>query len=476
MSKQPNRRQVNIVVRTEIPGPESQKWIEREKLAESGGNAYPNFFGTGRHAPVFQEVDGVCLVDVDGNHILDTSGCYSCGTLGYLPSELVEVATEQMRKMVHLPDAPNVPRIELAEEIKRISPGELAKGRVQYELGGGGAMDLAIKVAYYYARMTQTPVRPRVMSFWGNYHGRTVATLSITGSAHAQVGMPQWGDVAFMPYPYCYRCPFGREYPACDLACLTFVENAFKWEMATLNNPATHVPQVSIVFFEPIQAHLGMIVPPLEFFPGIRRLCDEYGMVLVDDEVAMGFGHTGHWFACEHYGVVPDVLGMAKALTGGVWPLGAVIAKKEIMDVWGAECDKHMGSYHGNPVGCAVALQNIRLIKERGLLENANDQGRYMLEGMKDMMSRHRMLGEVVGVGLVLGAEIVRDKKTKEPASEETRQLVLECLRHGVLILRLGPFGNRLNMMPSLDTTREEADIILRALDESLAAVERGTA
>jgi 4-aminobutyrate aminotransferase-like enzyme len=196
-------------------------------------------------------------------------------------------------------------------------------------------------------------------------------------------------------------------------------------------------------------------------------------MVLVDDEVAMGIGHTGHWFACDYYGVVPDIIGIAKALTGGVWPLGAVIAKKHIVDIWGAEPDKHMGSYHGNPVGCAVALENIRLIKERNLLENARVMGDYMLEGMKELMDRHPLLGEVVGVGLVLGAELVRNRETKVPATEETQRLVVECMRRGVLILRLGPFGNRLNMMPTLDTSKEEADTIIRVLDESLGVVEQ---
>ena len=311
------------------------------------------------------------------------------------------------------------------------------------------------------------------MSFWGNYHGRTVGTTSVTGSSHIQEGMPIWEKTVFVPYAYCYRCFLEKSYPNCDMACLRYIENMFKSEISVIYNPSTRNNQVSVMFYEPIQAHLGMIIPPIEYFKGIRKICDEYGIVLVDDEVAMGFGHTGHWFACEYYDVVPDIIGMAKAMTGGVWPLGAIIAKKEIMDVWGAESDKHMGSYHGNPVGCAVALENIRLIKERNLLHNAKNIGKYMLEGIKDLKKQHKIIGEVVGVGLVLGAELVRDQKTKEPAAKETQELVLECMKRGVLILRLGPYGNRLNMMPSLNTSKDEADTILRVLDESLTIVER---
>jgi 4-aminobutyrate aminotransferase-like enzyme len=216
-----------------------------------------------------------------------------------------------------------------------------------------------------------------------------------------------------------------------------------------------------------------MVIPPVEFFQGVRRICDEHGIILVDDEIAMGIGHTGHWFACEYYDVVPDIIGIAKALTGGVWPLSAVIAKKEIMDVWGASPDKHMGSYHGNPVGCAVALANIRLIREKQLLENARAMGGYMLEGLRSLMKSHPIIGEVVGIGLALGVELVRSRTTKEPASEETRRLVSECMKRGVLILRCGYYGNRLNMMPSLDISKGEADTILKVLDESLTIVER---
>ena len=462
-----------ISIQTEIPGPKSIEWIGREKIAESGGNAYPDFFGSGKHSPVFVSQEGSYLTDIDGNRFLETSGCYSCGTMGYLPLELVEVAYHQMCELVHVPDVPTIPRIELSEELQRIAPDELSRGRVQYEVGGSGAIDLALQIAYYYSCKLKTQSRHRVMSFWGNYHGRTLGTLSITGSAHCQECMPIWEKTVFVPYAYCYRCFLRKEYPGCEIACIDFIERMFESEAYVIRNPATGACQVSVLFFEPVQAHLGMVIPPVEFFQGIRRICDEYGIILVDDEIAMGIGHTGHWFACEYYDVVPDIIGMGKALTGGVWPLSAVIARKEIMDVWGASPDRHMGSYHGNPVGCAVALANIRLIQEKQLLENTRSMGQYLLEGLQILMKTHRIIGEVVGIGLALGVELVRNRATKEPASEETRQLVLECMKRGVLILRCGYYGNRLNMMPSLDIAKEEVDTILEVLDEALTLVER---
>jgi len=473
MCEKANNRHAPISVKTEIPGPKSREWIHREKLSESGGNAYPDFFGTGCHSPVFVSEEGACLKDIDGNVFLETSGCYSCGTFSYQPKELIEEAYSQMRKVVHVPDVPTIPRILLSEELKTIVPGKLAEGRVQFEVGGGGAMDLALKIAYYCACKTKRNSRHLVMSFWGNYHGRTLGTTSLCGSAHCQAGMPIWEKTIFVPYAYCYRCFLGKEYPACDIACVKYIERLFETEACAIYDPATGENQISILFFEPIQAHLGMIIPPPEFFKGIRRICDEHNIILVDDEIAMGIGHTGHWFACDYYDVVPDIIGIAKALTGGVWPLGAVIAKKEIMDVWGESPDKHMGSYHGNPVGCAVALKNLQLIKERKLIQNVQTMGNYMLERMKDLMNRHNLIGEVVGAGLALGAELVRDRKTKEPAKEETQKLVYECMKRGVLILRCGYYGNRLNMMPSLDISKHEIDTIIRVLDESFTIVEK---
>jgi 4-aminobutyrate aminotransferase-like enzyme len=393
--------------------------------------------------------------------------------MGYLPLELIEVACSQMKELVHVPDVPTVPRIRLSEELLRIAPGDLAHGRVQYEVGGSGAMDLALQMAYYFSSETKPHGRHRVMSCWGNYHGRTLGTLSVTGSAHCQEGMPIWEKTTFVPFAYCYRCFLEKDYPDCDMACIGFIERMFDSEAHVLRNPATGRNQISVLFYEPIQAHLGMVIPPVEFFQGIRRLCDQYGILLVDDEIAMGIGHTGHWFACEYYGVVPDIIGIGKALTGGVWPLSAVIATKEIMDVWGASPDKHMGSYHGNPVGCAVALANILLIEEKKLLENVRSMGTYLLEGLSDLMKSHSMIGEVVGVGLALGVELVRNRSTKEPATEETQLLVSECMKRGVLILRCGYYGNRLNMMPSLDISQGEADTVLEVLDETLAFVEK---
>jgi len=446
--------------------------IDRDRKAESGGNAYPDLFGTGTFSPVFTRAEGSMLEDVDGNMFVDSSGCYSCGTFGYAPAQLIETAVAQMRELVHAPDVPTQPRIDAAEELLAIAPGELANGRVQFELGGGGAMDLAYKVAHHHQMSANPGAQHHVITFAGSYHGRTVATGALTGSAHAQEGMPTIAGVVRMPFPYCYRCPFGKEYPSCDLFCAKFVRAQFETDAYALRNPRTGRTQASIMVWEPIQAHIGMVFPPDEFFAEMRQLCDDYGLILIDDEIAMGIGHTGEWFAADTYGVVPDIIATAKALTGGVWPLGAVIASERVFSEWGSMSDRHMGSYHGNPVGCAVAAENLRLLKEHDVLANVRAQGNYANERLAELGERHPLIGEGKAVGLAIGAELVRDRKTKEPADTEATALAQECLKRGLLVLRLGYHGNRLNLMPSLDSSRDEMAFIFDTIDEALGVVE----
>jgi len=461
-------------VETEVPGPKSLEWIERERLAETGGNAYPDFFGMGMHSPVFVSEEGSLLKDLDGNTYVETSGCYSCGTFGYLPEELIETAVQNMRELVHLPDVPTQQRVKAAEAILSIAPGDLQHGRVQFELGGGGAMDLAYKMAFYHVSNTKPYSNHQVIAFGGNYHGRTVATLSLTSSTHAQENMPGIANhVVRFPFPYCYRCPYGKEREHCDLFCVEFIRQHFESDAYALYNPRTGRCQASIMVWEPIQAHIGMVFPPDEFFGELRKLCDDYGLVLVDDEIAMGVGHTGQWFAAQTYNAVPDIIALAKALTGGVWPLGAVIACSDVSATWGGTPDKHMGSYHGNPVGCAVATKNIELLKEHRVLDNVREQAAYANERLTDLMARHALIGEGKAVGLAIGMELVKDRSSKEPASEETLALAKECLKRGLLVLRLGYFGNRLNLMPPLDSSRAEMEFIFDTIDEALVATER---
>jgi len=463
-----------INVKTEIPGPRSKEWIKKASRYESKGGSYLDFFGSGVHAPVFKEGSGMYITDLDGNTYMDTGGAYASSTLGLSPTELIKAAEQQMETLMHLPDLPNIPRIELAKKLIEISPGELKNGKVQFDVGGGAVMDLAFKIAYYYATRTKSyHSQHNTIAFMGSYHGKTIGANSLTGSARYNENVPVVPGIIRLPFPYCYRCYYNRTYPDCNLYCLDFIRKLFESEAYGVYNPENKKNQVSTLVLEPIQAHLGMVFPPKEFIPGIRKICDDYDITLVFDEICMGIGHTGKWFSCEHWNVVPDIIAISKALSGGVWPLGAVIAKKEIFDVWGEEPDRHMGTYHGNPVGCAAALANIKTIEERKLLKRVEEMGKYFLAGIQDLMQRHKMVGEVVGLGLVLGIEFVKDRKTKEPATEETKKITFEALKQGVMLNRVGYFKNRFNFHPHYTVSKDEIDIIINVLDKSITKVEK---
>jgi 4-aminobutyrate aminotransferase-like enzyme len=416
-------------------------------------------------------MDGVHVTDVDGNVYIETFGAYAASCLGYRPKELISEVEDQINSLMHVADMPNVPRARLAQELVGIAPGELKQGKVQFEIGGGGAVDLALKLAAYYAPHP----RHDVISFYGGYHGRTIGSVSVAANVYNREGVPCISaQVVRAPYPYCYRCIFEKTYPSCDMFCARYLEKLFQSPEYGLYDPRTRTNLVSTLIVEPTQFHSGGIVPPAAFYPAIRQLCDEYGIVFIDDEIAIGMGRSGYWYACEAFDTVPDIIVTSKALSGGIWPLSAAIGKKEIFAVWDERPDKHMGTWHGDPVGCRAALTVIREIKQRNLLERCRTLGDYFLDGLKGLQTNHPLIGEVAGIGLGLSMELVKDRKTKEPAAEETVAVITEALRRGVMICRAAYYGNRMTFMPPYIVTRDEIDTILKVVDESLAVVERG--
>ena len=458
-------------VLTEIPGPKSRQLLEMDERHMSGGSAYPDMFGTGLRAPVFVASEGSYLIDADGNRFLETSGTYSIGVLGYAPVPLIETAYEQMKQLLHTPNMPNQPMLQLAKSLLRLCPGELKEGKVQFEVGGGPTMDLAFKLAHYYAAYGKQCVNPVTFAFMGAYHGRSLGATALTGYAYYNDGMPRVPGIVHIPFAYCYRCPYQQEYPACDVLCARILGRMLESGNYSYRDQTTGHNSVATLVIEPIQAHSGMVVPPDGFFPVLAEICRQYGITTVVDEICMGFGHTGKWFAVDHWGFVPDIMAVAKAITGGVWPLGAVVAKKEIYDVWGASPDKHMGTYHGNPVGCAVGLANLGLIEERRLIENAAVMGEYFLAGLSELAKRYELIGEISGKGLAIGVEFVEDRRSKTPAEGKTKAIVVEAAKRGVLILRNGYYNNRITFMPPLNVTTDEIDIILGVLDQAIGKV-----
>ncbi|MCD6480251.1 aminotransferase class III-fold pyridoxal phosphate-dependent enzyme [Candidatus Bathyarchaeota archaeon] len=429
----------------EPPGPKVREILEAAGLPPS---AY-------RH-PLAAEAGGIWIRDPDGNIFLDFISSRCVVNIGHRHPRVMEALRRQMDRVTH---GWVEERHKLDRELARITPGRFEK-RVYYALTGSAANDCALKLARW------ATGRPYVIAFAGAFHGMTYGALSLSSYKTWMIrGFgPNLPGVYHMPYPNCYRCPFGLEHPDCDLRCLHYIEDyAFK----------SYLPpdEVAAVFIEPIAGDAGWIVPPDGYLQGLKELCERYGILLVAEEVQTGFGRTGRWFACEHWGVEPDIIILGKALGGGV-PLSAVVARAELHERDG-EYFRHGHTFNAFPLGCAAALANIEVIEEEGLIERAERLGAYLMNRLRDMMERHCSIGDVRGKGLLIGVEIVGDKASKRPDVEAADRICAEAFKRGLYIIRMGSYGTGvLRVAPPLVITREQLDEALRILDESVGAVE----
>jgi 4-aminobutyrate aminotransferase len=320
---------------------------------------------------------------------------------------------------------------------------------------GAEAVEAALKLARYHTG------RPYVIAFLGAFHGRTMGAISLTASkqTYRRGFGPLVPGIIHVPYAYCYRCAYNLSYPSCGLACVDYIEDMLF---------ARTIPpeEVAAVFVEPIQGEGGYVVPPDGWLPRLRALCDRYRILLVDDEVQAGIGRTGKMFAIEHWNVAPDILCSAKALASGM-PLSAMIAREEVMS-WSHGA--HGSTYGGNPVCCAAAQATLDVIEEEGLVENAARVGRRLMDNLRTLAAQSRLIGDVRGLGLMIGVELVRDKNTKEMAAEEAQEVVRACFERGLLLLPCGP--NAIRFSPPLIITAAEADKACEIFAAALAEVE----
>jgi 4-aminobutyrate aminotransferase len=428
---------------------------------------------------VVERAKGARVTDVDGKTYLDFGAGFAVVGTGHCHPEIINAVNEQIQKLIHISgsDFYYTPQIELAEKLIRVSPGSYEK-RVYFGSSGAEAVEASLKIARYYTR------RPRMISFLGAFHGRTFAGMTMSGSkkvqrAHFSGLIP---EVYHVPYPYCYRCVFKQSYPECIsqeykgvplLHCLSYLTDVI---LERLIDPA----DISLIMVEPIQGEGGYIVPPKEFLPALRKIADEHGIVLVFDEIQCGLGRTGRWFACDHVDVAPDITLTAKAIASG-FPMSATIGKATLMDpavdsnAWVPGC--HGSTFGGNPVISAAALASLRII-ENELMKNAAEKGAYLKEQLVEMMARHRIIGEVRGLGLMIGIEVVQDRKTKKffPAQvthegKNIKEVITgECFKRGLILYGAGM--SSLRMSPPLMISKEDADSALGIIEEVISAVE----
>jgi 4-aminobutyrate aminotransferase len=347
--------------------------------------------------------------------------------------------------------------VDLGEAVARLAPVGRSPGgaRVLFTNSGTEAIEAALKLARHHTG------RQLALAFYGSFHGRTMGALSLTASKTTQrrgFG-PMLPGAVHVPYADCYRCPFGRVPDDCDLECVSFIE---EYPLKRIAPPE----EIAALVVEPVQGEGGYVVPPARFFQRLRDLCDRHGILLIADEVQSGVGRTGSMFAMEHFGVRPDIVAVAKGIASGM-PLGLCIARADLMD-WPAGA--HASTFGGNPVACAAALATLRLVESQ-YLDNARKMGARLLEGLREMAHRHPLIGDVRGLGLMIGVELVKDPKTKEPDPEAVTQIRRVCQEQGLVLINCGTFGNVIRFIPPLVATESQMRKALRVLEGAFSEV-----
>ncbi|HXV02399.1 MAG TPA: 4-aminobutyrate--2-oxoglutarate transaminase [Gaiellaceae bacterium] len=430
-----------IDLRTDIPGPRSREIIERKQrvIAEPLSLTFPI---------VIERGEGARLTDVDGNTFIDFTGGVGCLNVGHSHPRVVEAAQEQLERFSHT-DFTIVPYevyVRLAERLCELVP--IANAKAAFFNAGTEAIENAIKFARAYTG------RPAVIAFEGGFHGRTLLSLSLTSKTHPyKAGLgPFAPEVYRLPFPNDYRGPSAEE----ALAAL---------ERALITHVAAET--VAAIVIEPVQGEGGFIVAPKEFMAGVRRICDEHGIVMVVDEVQTGFGRTGKLFAIEHYGVEPDLITVAKSIAMGI-PLSGVLGKPEIMDAPGDSAVG--GTYVGNPVAQAAALAVLDVIGEEDLCARATTLGNQMRERMESWQERFAQIGDVRGLGAMLAIELVEDPESKTPASDLATNVTAEAAKRGLLLLKSGIYSNCIRVLAPLTLSDAELDEALGVWEEALEA------
>ncbi|HEX8832418.1 MAG TPA: aspartate aminotransferase family protein [Longimicrobium sp.] len=442
-------------VQTPPPGPESRRLAGELARVES-----PNVTWLGDDFPVFwAQAKGANVRDVDDNVYVDLTAAFAVAGPGHAHPRIVAAVQEQAGKLLHgMGDVhPPAVKVDVLRALAEVAPAGLTRSVLANS--GAEAVEAALKTAAI------ATGKPRVLAFHGGYHGLTYGALA--ASAREDFRAPFTAQLpriaAFAPYPYAYRSPFGRE--EVGAATLRYVEHL-------LDTPGTASEGIGAILVEAVQGRGGDVVPPAGFLPGLRRICDERGMLLIVDEIYTGFGRTGRWFACEHTGVMPDLMTVGKGLTGG-FPFAACIGTDSVMEAWPRSRGEaiHTSTFLGNPVGCAAALASIAVLREERLVERSADLGGRILERLRAMTADHPRVAEVRGLGMMIGVEMVRDRESREPAPELSGRVVVEGLRRGLLLLGGGLHGNVLSLSPPFVITEEQVDFALATLDEILGDI-----
>lgn len=435
------------------PGPASMKLAAELAEYES-----PNVTYLSSDFPVFwEEAAGANVRDVDGNIYVDLTAAFAVAGAGHAHPRIVAAVQAQAARLLHgLGDVhPPAVKVEILRALAEIAPGDLKRSVLANS--GAEAVEVALKTAVL------ATGKPRVLAFHGGYHGLTFGALSV--SSREDFSSPFRSQLAvnavFADYPDPYRSQSGSEAGA---------GRALEQVEVLLDAPGS-AGTIGAILVEPVQGRGGDVVPPDDFLPGLRRICDERGLLLVLDEIYTGFGRTGRWFACEHWDVVPDLMVVGKALTGGL-PFAACIGTDAVMNSWPRSTGEaiHTSTFLGHPLGCAAALASIAVLRDERLVERSAEMGGWLLQRLSTALRSHPNVGDVRGLGMMVGIELVRDTESRQPAPELVGRVVVEALRKGVLILGGGIHGNVISLSPPFTTTEEQLALATNVIVATIEA------
>jgi 4-aminobutyrate aminotransferase len=444
ISSEATSRTVVPRIVTPLPGPAAQKLIEQDEhwTSPSYTRYYPLAVKRGY---------GAVIEDLDGNTFLDFTAGIAVTTTGHCHPRIVQAIQRQSEQLIHMcgADFYYPPLAHLAEQLCRAAPGPSPK-RVLFSNSGTEAIEAAMKLARHHSG------RPHFLAFYGGFHGRTLGALSLTASKITQRRRfePLLPEVSHAAYGNCYRCPLNLEYGECGIDCVAVIERQIFRQKVSPD-------QVAAIIVEPIQGEGGYVVPPPEYHRELKAMCERHGILFIADEIQSGIGRTGRMFAMEHWGVEPDIICTAKGLASGL-PLGAIIAKESVM-TWPP--GSHASTFGGNPVACAAALETLALLNE-GLMSNATTVGAELLDGLRAIATRHTCIGDVRGIGLMIGVEFVQSRELKTPAPVLRDAVLQAAFRRGLILLGCGE--TTIRFCPALTIDSTDVATAVRILDEAI--------
>jgi 4-aminobutyrate aminotransferase / (S)-3-amino-2-methylpropionate transaminase / 5-aminovalerate transaminase len=433
-----------IDIKTPIPGPKGQAILARRIATMPAGAARSTDV-------VIESAKGAVVIDVDGNTVLDFAGGIGMANVGHSPETIVNAVKAQLDKYIHTCAIVTTmePAIELAEMLHKVTPGDFPK-KTLFANSGSEAVENAVSIARYYTQ------RPAVIVFEGGYHGRTYLTLSLTSKYNLfKKGFGSMAsDIYRLPMPNMYRVPEGMTDEQYLNYSIAQIEHAFIAQV----DPSV----VAAILIEPVQGEAGFVPVPTRFLQKLREVCDKHGIVLIFDEIQSGMGRTGKIFACEHSGVVPDLITTAKSLGAG-FPIAAVVGRAEVLDA------PHLGgvggTYSGSPVACVAAIEALKIISSPSFLEKANVVGDKIQATLARWKETYAFVGDVRGLGAMQLVEFVKDKTSKEPDADLTLEIIRDAVSQGIILIRAGLFSNCIRLLPPLVITDEQ-------LTEGLAVLE----